>query len=134
MKLMVVFGARPEVIKLAPVISEARRRAKKVELQICSTGQHREILDQAMAVFSINLDIELAAMRDYTERSEGVNAELAMLTGTSAAAIIHTAGEYLNGSRIKQGLAKKSNPYGDDLASKRITFTLLGRPTEAFHG
>jgi len=64
MKLMVIFGTRPEVIKVAPVISEARRNADDVELLICSTSQHREMLDQTMAVFDISPDIELAVMRD----------------------------------------------------------------------
>lgn len=64
MKLMVIFGTRPEVIKLAPVISEARRNADDVELLVCSTGQHREMLDQTMAVFGISPDIKLAVMRD----------------------------------------------------------------------
>ena len=62
MKLMVIFGTRPEVIKLAPVIREARNQSSKIELQICSTGQHREMLNQAMSVFDIHPDIDLAIM------------------------------------------------------------------------
>ena len=62
MKLMVVFGTRPEVIKLAPVIAEARRRSDQIELIVCSTGQHREMLDQALGVFNIQPDIDLEAM------------------------------------------------------------------------
>ena len=64
MKLMVIFGTRPEVIKLAPVIREARNQSSKIELQICSTGQHREMLNQAMSVFDIYPDIDLAVMRE----------------------------------------------------------------------
>ena len=64
MKLMFVFGTRPEVIKLAPVIQEAQRHTDNIELLICSTGQHREMLDQAMSVFGITPDIELAVMQD----------------------------------------------------------------------
>jgi UDP-N-acetylglucosamine 2-epimerase (non-hydrolysing) len=61
-KIMVVFGTRPELIKLAPVIAEARRRSPQVELIVCSTGQHKEMLAQAMAVFDITPDEDLALM------------------------------------------------------------------------
>jgi UDP-N-acetylglucosamine 2-epimerase (non-hydrolysing) len=63
MKIMVVFGTRPELIKLAPVIAEARLRAPQVELIVCSTGQHKEMLAQAMAVFDVKPDEDLALMR-----------------------------------------------------------------------
>lgn len=64
MKLLVVFGTRPEVIKLAPLIDEARRHADAIELTVCSTGQHREMLDQAMAVFGLRADAELKVMQE----------------------------------------------------------------------
>jgi UDP-N-acetylglucosamine 2-epimerase (non-hydrolysing) len=64
MKLMVVFGTRPEVIKLAPVVIEARKHAGAIDLVICSSGQHRHMLDQALAVFGITPDVELAVMQD----------------------------------------------------------------------
>lgn len=63
MKIMVVFGTRPELIKLAPVMVEARRRSPEVELIVCSTGQHKEMLAQAMAVFDITPDEDLALMQ-----------------------------------------------------------------------
>lgn len=63
MKIMVVLGTRPEAIKLAPVIREALRHTERIELTVCSTGQHREMLDQALAVFAIKPDIELAVMQ-----------------------------------------------------------------------
>ncbi len=63
MKIMVVFGTRPELIKLAPVMAEARRRSPQVELIVCSTGQHKEMLAQAMAVFEIKPDEDLALMQ-----------------------------------------------------------------------
>ncbi|MBC7438281.1 MAG: UDP-N-acetylglucosamine 2-epimerase (non-hydrolyzing) [Bdellovibrionales bacterium] len=63
MKLLIAFGTRPEVIKLAPVIAQAQRRADDVQLVVCSTGQHREMLEQAMQVFGVRPDVELAVMR-----------------------------------------------------------------------
>jgi UDP-N-acetylglucosamine 2-epimerase (non-hydrolysing) len=62
-KILCVFGTRPEVIKLAPVIQEARHHHGQVEMIVCSTGQHREMLDQALRVFGIEPDVELSVMR-----------------------------------------------------------------------
>lgn len=64
MKVMVVFGTRPELIKLAPVILEARRRSEIINLIICSTGQHKEMLNQAKSFFDIVPDEDLALMKD----------------------------------------------------------------------
>lgn len=62
MRVMVVFGTRPEVIKLAPVVAAARQRSDQIELVVCSTGQHREMLDQTLGVFGIRPDLDLAVM------------------------------------------------------------------------
>ena len=70
MKLMIVFGTRPEAIKLAPVISEARLHKDKIQLLLCSTGQHREMLDQALSAFDISPDIELGIMRADQQLAE----------------------------------------------------------------
>lgn len=64
MKLMVVFGTRPEVIKLAPVVGEARKQADHIDLVVCSSGQHRHMLDQALSIFGITPDVELSVMQD----------------------------------------------------------------------
>jgi UDP-N-acetylglucosamine 2-epimerase (non-hydrolysing) len=63
MKLMVVFGTRPEVIKLAPVVAAARQ-LEGVQVTVCSTGQHRQMLDQALACFDLRPDLDLGLMRD----------------------------------------------------------------------
>ncbi|WP_349654571.1 UDP-N-acetylglucosamine 2-epimerase (non-hydrolyzing) [Ramlibacter sp. 2FC] len=72
---MIVLGTRPEVIKLAPVVAEARRRADRIELLVCSTGQHREMLDQALKVFGIQPDVDLAVMRE-SQSLPGLTARL----------------------------------------------------------
>lgn len=59
MKTLVVLGTRPEVIKLAPVIEELRRNA---EVCVCASGQHREMLQQALDAFDLQPDITLDAM------------------------------------------------------------------------
>jgi len=62
-KLMFVFGTRPEVSKLAPVIFEAQREPS-LETIIVSTGQHREMLDQMLKIFGISPDIDLDVMEE----------------------------------------------------------------------
>ena len=64
MKICVVFGTRPEAIKLAPVIHELKRRSVNSGLQtvVCVTGQHREMLDQVLALFDLAPDYDLEIM------------------------------------------------------------------------
>jgi UDP-N-acetylglucosamine 2-epimerase (non-hydrolysing) len=62
-KILVVFGTRPEAIKLAPVIAALRAQPSLFETTVCSSGQHREMLVQALATFGIAPDIDLDVMR-----------------------------------------------------------------------
>jgi UDP-N-acetylglucosamine 2-epimerase (non-hydrolysing) len=62
-KILVVFGTRPEAIKLAPVIAALRAQPGQFETSVCSSGQHREMLVQALATFGIRPDIDLDVMR-----------------------------------------------------------------------
>lgn len=61
-RVLVLFGTRPEVIKLAPVVHELRSRPGEFTTIACSTGQHREMLDQAMSVFKLTADLDLNLM------------------------------------------------------------------------
>lgn len=61
MKALFIVGTRPEVIKLAPVIRECQKRPE-IETLVCSTGQHRQMLDQAFSSFCIVPDIDLDLM------------------------------------------------------------------------
>ncbi len=61
-KVMVVMGTRPEAIKLCPLIMELKRR-RTMQITVCSTGQHREMLDGAMNAFSIKADCDLNVMQ-----------------------------------------------------------------------
>src|ERR1700736_6583773 len=73
-KLAVIFGTRPEAIKLAPVIL-ALKRDTDIKCEVCVTGQHREMLDQMLEVFGIVPDVDLDLMvhdqtlADLTARS-----------------------------------------------------------------
>lgn len=61
-KILVVFGTRPEAIKMAPVVKELKRRNKVFDVKVCSTGQHRQMLDQVMELFEIKADFDLNIM------------------------------------------------------------------------
>lgn len=63
MKILVVFGTRPEAIKCFPVVEELRRR-RRVQVIACTTAQHRHILDQVMQLVGLVPDIDLHLMRD----------------------------------------------------------------------
>ena len=62
-KVLTVFGTRPEAIKLAPVIKELERRPETFVSRICVTGQHREMLDQMLDLFGIEPDHDLKVMQ-----------------------------------------------------------------------
>lgn len=69
-KVLVVFGTRPEAIKLAPVIREMARRGRGLAPVVCVSGQHRELLAQVLALFKIRPAYDLAIMRDRQRLSD----------------------------------------------------------------
>ena len=62
MKVLIVFGTRPEAIKMAPVVRRLRDDPR-VEAVVCVTGQHRSMLDQVLSIFGIRPDIDLNIMK-----------------------------------------------------------------------
>ena len=62
-KVMLVFGTRPEAIKMAPLVKEFQKQPKRVETVVCVTGQHREMLDQVLEIFDIKPDYDLNIMK-----------------------------------------------------------------------
>jgi UDP-N-acetylglucosamine 2-epimerase (non-hydrolysing) len=60
--ILAVVGTRPEVIKMAPVIDALRRCPERARVVVCATGQHRELVGQAMAVFGLCADVHLDIM------------------------------------------------------------------------
>lgn len=62
-KVMLVFGTRPEAIKMCPLIIELKSREQDFKTVVCVTGQHREMLDQVLKVFSVTPDYDLQIMR-----------------------------------------------------------------------
>ena len=63
MKVMVVFGTRPEAIKMCPLVLELKKRSE-IETIVCTTGQHKEMLDQVMEVFHVTENYNLSIMEE----------------------------------------------------------------------
>lgn len=62
-KVMLVFGTRPEAIKMCPLVNELKSRPAEFETVVCVTGQHREMLDQVLRVFNVSPDYDLSIMK-----------------------------------------------------------------------
>ena len=61
--VMLVFGTRPEAIKMCPLVNECKSR-KDIKTVVCVTGQHRQMLDQVLDVFDVKPDYDLSIMRE----------------------------------------------------------------------
>ena len=62
-KVMLVFGTRPEAIKMCPLVKEFQKYPKEFETIVCVTGQHREMLDQVLTIFDVKPDYDLNIMK-----------------------------------------------------------------------
>ncbi|WP_294700978.1 non-hydrolyzing UDP-N-acetylglucosamine 2-epimerase [uncultured Flavonifractor sp.] len=62
-KIMLVFGTRPEAIKMCPLVNELKTR-EGIQTLVCVTGQHRQMLDQVLEAFSVTPDYDLSVMKD----------------------------------------------------------------------
>lgn len=62
-KIMLVFGTRPEAIKMCPLVNELKSR-KKLQTVVCVTGQHRQMLDMVLKAFNVTPNYDLAIMKD----------------------------------------------------------------------
>ena len=61
--IMLVFGTRPEAIKMCPLVKEFQKNPKQFETIVCVTGQHREMLDQVLTIFNVKPDYDLNIMK-----------------------------------------------------------------------
>lgn len=62
-KVMLVFGTRPEAIKMCPLVKEFQKHSNEFETIVCVTGQHREMLDQVLNIFDVTPDYDLNIMK-----------------------------------------------------------------------
>ena len=79
-RVLIVFGTRPEAIKMAPVIHEFLRHPQHFEVRICVTAQHRELLDHVLALFRITPHYDLDIMRPGQSLEDVTSAILTQLT------------------------------------------------------
>ncbi|WP_298528023.1 non-hydrolyzing UDP-N-acetylglucosamine 2-epimerase [uncultured Christiangramia sp.] len=138
MKALFCFGTRPEVIKMAPVILEMRN--KELDVVICVTGQHREMLQQMLEIFSLQPDFDLELM----EANQSLNAlsgrifesmdkifeevipDIVLVQGdTTTATIIAQAAFYkkIKIAHIEAGLRtyKKHSPFPEEINRQLIS-------------
>jgi UDP-N-acetylglucosamine 2-epimerase (non-hydrolysing) len=79
LKVLTVFGTRPEAVKLGPVVRELARYPERISSRICVTAQHRDMLDQVLRVFAIQPDYDLDLMQDNQTPTQVASAALARL-------------------------------------------------------
>ena len=138
-KVMVVIGTRPEAIKLAPVVLELERHRSHFESRICVTGQHREMLDQMLQVFSLRPDYDLGVMKAGQDLAEVTSACLSGLnrvlqqerpdlvlvqgdTTTTLAASLAAYYQHIPVGHIEAGLrtGRKHDPFPEEI-NRRLT-------------
>jgi UDP-N-acetylglucosamine 2-epimerase (non-hydrolysing) len=79
LKVLTVFGTRPEAVKLGPVIRELARHPEQVDSRVCVTAQHRDMLDQVLDIFGIQPDYDLDVMQDNQTPTQVASVVLARL-------------------------------------------------------
>src|SRR5215472_9760993 len=94
MRLLFVFGTRPEAIKLAPVIRELSARPE-FHCKVCVTGQHRELLQQVLELFELRPDWNLEVMRP--------DQDLAYLTGAALSGVSEVLASFRPDRIVVQG-------------------------------
>lgn len=141
-KVMVVIGTRPEAIKLAPVVLELRKHPAEFDTRVCSTGQHREMLDQMLQVFGLRPDFDLGVMKSGQDLTEVTAACLTGLkpilrderpdlilvqgdTTTTFAASLAAYYYHIPVGHIEAGLrtGKKNDPFPEEI-NRRLTTNL----------
>lgn len=141
MNVLVVFGTRPEAIKLAPVINELRRRPN-MNVSVVTTAQHRELLDQVLKVFGIVPDADLAVMQPRQTLAElsgrvlqhvdrlltTTPADIVMVQGDTTSAFTCGLAAFYRGvpvAHVEAGLRTSSpvNPFPEEM-NRRLTTVL----------
>src|SRR5881275_3395622 len=80
-KILVLYGTRPEAIKMAPVVAALRRRADRFAVTVATTAQHREMLDPVQELFGLAPDLDLDLMRPDQSPNELAARAFAALDG-----------------------------------------------------
>jgi len=113
-KILIVFGTRPEAIKMAPLVKEFQKDIENFETKICVTAQHREMLDQVLDLFQITPDYDLNIMKpgqdlyDITSNIllkikpvlEGFNPDVVLVHGDTATTFATSLAAYYQKIKI----------------------------------
>jgi UDP-N-acetylglucosamine 2-epimerase (non-hydrolysing) len=83
-KILLVFGTRPEAIKMAPLVIALRAEPEHFDVKVCATAQHREMLDQVLQTFAIQPDIDLNLMKAGQDLFDVTSAVLLGMRGVFA--------------------------------------------------
>lgn len=141
-RILLIFGTRPEAIKMAPVIRELKKHPEQFETLICVTAQHREMLDQVLKIFDIRADYDLDIMRpgqdlyDVTASvllgSRGVLAQarpdMVLVHGDTTTTMAATLAAFyarISVGHVEAGLrtGNKSAPFPEEV-NRRVTGTI----------
>ena len=85
LRVLAIYGTRPEAIKMAPVLAALARRPERFAVRVCTTGQHREMLDQVQDLLGLRPDLDLRLMRPDQTLNGLTAAALAAIDGVLAA-------------------------------------------------
>ncbi|MBU1122173.1 MAG: UDP-N-acetylglucosamine 2-epimerase (non-hydrolyzing) [bacterium] len=138
-KVVVVFGTRPEAIKLVPVVKQLQRNSSVFETVVCTTAQHREMLDEVLDLFDIKLQYDLNLMRrnqgplDFTIKGlagikkilERENPDFILVQGDTATTFVASLAAFhqrIPIGHIEAGLRTndKYNPFPEEI-NRRLT-------------
>lgn len=141
-KVLIVFGTRPETIKVAPIIKELKRYSNKFICQTCITGQHRQMVEPLLKIFSIKPDFDLGIMRNnqtleyitttvvnkVSELIKAENPDYLMVQGDTTTAMAASLAAFYNRvkvAHIEAGLRtwNKYEPYPEEI-NRRIIDSL----------
>jgi UDP-N-acetylglucosamine 2-epimerase (non-hydrolysing) len=142
LKVMTVFGTRPEAIKMAPLVKELAKNDDKIESIVTVTAQHREMLDQVLKIFEIRPDYDLNIMKDrqslidVTTRSlEGLNKvfqevkpDIVLVHGDTTTTFVASLAAFYNSipiGHVEAGLRtwNKYSPYPEEM-NRQLTGVL----------
>ena len=113
MKILSIFGTRPEAIKMAPVIKELKKRAYRFESLVCVTAQHREMLDQVLNLFEIKPDYDLNIMvsdQDLFEVTGNVIQGLKPILEKEHSDLVLVQGDTTTINRFETDVLRFANP------------------------
>ncbi len=151
-KVMTIFGTRPEAIKMAPLVKELEKYNNEIESVVCVTAQHRQMLDQVLEIFNIKPDYDLNIMKErqtlveIASRSlEGLDAvmkeakpDIVLVHGDTSTTFVGSLAAFYNQiavGHVEAGLRTydKYAPYPEEI-NRRITGVIADMhfaPTES---